>query len=1354
MPTDHRAELAKIKRFDQLIAYLRDEMGWPIARDSFDDVDDLFFDFTAEELGIDAKNAAKIQEIKRLRPLSSKQPWGIFFVKFEPKKLPVVALRRILGQVALKKRASANSVERMAWAADDLLFISNYGEGDQRQISFAHFSKAQDGHDLPTLRVLGWDNLDTALHLDAVAKELTEHLAWPDDDADIEAWREQWRAAFTLRHREVITTSRDLSIRLAELARAIRDRIKTALAIETEKGALTKLMKAFQTALVHDLDADGFADMYAQTISYGLLSARITDPQKKTADDFTAHMRTNPFLRELMETFLRVGGRRGKAGGPGIDFDELGVSDVVELLDDANMEAVVCDFGDRNPQEDPVIHFYELFLKEYDAENRMQRGVFYTPRPVVSYIVRSVDELLRTEFGLADGLADTITWGEMVELHKDLTIPNGVKPADRFVTILDIATGTGTFLVEAVDVIYHTVVDKWKRKGLNQKEIHDFWNDYVPTHLLPRLHGFELLMAPYAIAHLKIGLKLYETGYRFGSDERARIYLTNSLEQASDVRQINLTGVLPALAQEAEEVNEIKRKQRFTVVIGNPPYAGISSNMTDEAQHIVDVYKIVDGEPLNERKLWLQDDYVKFFRRAQMTLEQARFGVLGYITNHGYLDNPTFRGMRQSLMGTFKHLRFINLHGNANKKEQSPEGSEDNNVFDIRQGVAVCLATRVGADMAIEYTDLWGSREKKYAWLAEHEVGNSGFSILTPDSPYYFFEPQNTDYRTEYNHGWKIKDVFPVNCAGFITARDHFVVDFDKDALLDRIADFANPNLSDELIRTTYFAGCGSAKYPDGDTRGWKVPNARKKVINDVKWRKRVRTCIYRPFDPRPIYWADWMIDWPRPDVMRHMFEDNALALSTSRSVEIGTFEHVLCTRLPLGHHTVSLKEVNYVFPLFLFPDEQVAQQVLTPRSKREPNLAPSFLKALSAAMRSPQSGAYGLPIGVTAEDIFQYTYAVLHSPSYRSRYTEFLKIDFPRLPLPGSLDLFRDLTRLGGELVSLHLLESPKLDHFITSYTGPKKPEVGRVSWSDETVWLDAAGTKKGLRASPGTIGFRGVSEATWNFHIGGYQVCEKWLKDRKGRTLSQEDIEHYQKVIVALNETIGLMKEIDKVIEAHGGWPMAFTQADHEPAGQEFKTEGVDNLSSLPLRKPDKASYQMELVPLLRSAEPEATAYEVRDGHSREEQRYDPSEQELGVFMYHIRQLFRSGEEQDRKTAISALARELGHQRTGTRIHEVIDNMLQTAVRRGIIENTGGALRLAERSIEQYERNFLKNQFLSSLAVRQWTERADAIRGFARWLGFRRTGSSIDDTVRSLINGLIREGRLESKSSRIRRI
>ena len=681
MAVDNRARLKEIRTFRQLIAYLRDDLDWPIGSEDFED---LTFDYTPEELGIDAKNAAKIQEIKRLRPLSPNQPWGIFFVKFEPKRLPVVALRRILGRVALKKRASVNSAERRAWAADDLLFVSNYGESDRRQITFAHFSDPEGSSELPTLKVLGWDNLDTPLHMDDVAEKLTSFLVWPVDDTDVDTWRDTWRAAFTLRHREIITTSRELSFRLAELARAIRNRIKTALDIETETGSLTQLMEAFQKALVHELDANGFADMYAQTIAYGLLSARIADPEKKTADDFIAHMRTNPFLQELMDTFLRAGGRHGQAGDAGIDFDELGVSEVVELLDDANMRAVVNDFGDRMPQEDPVIHFYEDFLSAYDKEQKIMRGVFYTPLPVVSYIVRSVDELLRTEFGLEDGLADTTTWAEMARQHDDLKIPAGTSPDQAFVQILDPATGTGTFLVEVIDTIYQTMSDKWASEagGPLLGDIQERWNDYVPKHLLPRLHGYELQMAPYAIAHLKIGLKLYETGYRFGSDERARVYLTNALEPAGDDQL--LLDLLPALAHEAQAVSEVKKSELFTVIIGNPPYFGMSSNkgpwidgllkgqLPNGAQTAS--YYHVDGRALGERNpKWLQDDYVKFIRLSQWIIDRSGVGVHGFITNHGYIDNPTFRGMRWSLARSFSSIQLLDLHGNSRKKSHRME---------------------------------------------------------------------------------------------------------------------------------------------------------------------------------------------------------------------------------------------------------------------------------------------------------------------------------------------------------------------------------------------------------------------------------------------------------------------------------------------------------------------------------------------------------------------------------------------------------------------------------------------------------------------------------------------------------
>jgi SOS-response transcriptional repressor LexA len=1130
MPTNHRDKLASIKRFDQLIAYLRDEMDWPIARDSFEDVDELFYEFTADELGIDPKTAVKIQEIKRLKRLAANQPWGIFFVKFEPKKLPVVALRRILSQVALKKRASANNAERAAWSADDLLFVSNYGEGDERQISFAHFSRAQGRDDLPTLKVLGWNNLDTALHLDSVARELTEHLGWPDDDADADAWRTRWRAAFTLRHREVVRTSKELSIRLAELARDIRDRITSALAIETDKGPLTKLMKAFQEALVHDLDADGFADMYAQTIAYGLLSARIADPHKKTADDFAGHMRTNPFLRDLMETFLRVGGRRGKAGGPGIDFDELGVSEIVDLLDDPNthMEAVVRDFGDRNPQEDPVIHFYELFLKEYDAGKRMQRGVFYTPRPVVSYIVRSADELLRTEFGLEDGLASTTTWGEMAKRHQDLKIPEGVPPDQDFVQILDPATGTGTFLVEVIDVVHATLVAKWTAEGHGEKKINALWNEYVPKHLLTRLHGYELLMAPYAIAHLKIGLKLYETGYRFASDERARIYLTNALEPSKEFSD-TFAFAIPALAQEANAVNEVKRQRRFVVVIGNPPYAGHSVN--NQVEWIVDkVYDYKRGlADLNKpgQAKWLQDDYVKFIRFAEHVLSESSVGVLAFITNHSYLTNPTFRGMRRHLRESFQRIDVVDLHGSLKKEEdrnETADGEErDENVFDIQQGVAIVHATRFD-ELAPRFghRELWGSRKQKNRRLASAKLADP--TAAEPKDPLWLFVPRNEDLLPEYEQGCRVQDVFSVAgdpAPGIVTTHDEFAIAFTEREIVRNV----------ELLLTTrtetearnHFRLCSQSQ--------WSYQNAKRELAGG-EWKKKLLPILYRPFDIRQTIDDSNVAVHRRERALRHMTRTKNIALLTDRQVTAG-FRHVFCSRVMANDCALSTasKERTYVLPLYVVREEGT----LGVEPEVRPNLGRTFLKQLAASLGVPISGQFGLPEGTSPEQVFGFIYSVLHSPNYRSRYREFLKSEFPRIPFPGSPEVFHALARLGNTLVSTHLLEDPiakKGNTGSPNVVGDIRVEVEKVDYSGQTVWIDK---KK-------TVGFRGIGEEVWSFQIGGYQVCEKWLKDRKGRRLTKDEISQYQRIVIALFETIGLMKNIDEVIDQHGGWPEAF--------------------------------------------------------------------------------------------------------------------------------------------------------------------------------------------------------------------
>ncbi len=929
--------LRLIKTFTQLVKYLRDDLDWPIDADNFDEVTFEYDPMT--ELGLDAKSAAKVQEVKQLRPFTTNQPWGIFFVKFEPKSLPVVALRRLLANLVVKKRASAQRADRAAWQLHDLLFISQYGEADGRQITFAHFADEDDN--LPTLRVLGWDGDDTNVKLEHVHHELTTKLRLRgSDQEDLENWRRRWSSAFELKVGEVIRTSKDLAIALAHLAQRIRKKVNTAVSIETEKGALRRLHAAFQQALIHDLKPDDFADMYAQTISYGLLAARISrhggrdEPSVLTADNLTDMVPiTNPFLRELFQTFLHVGGRRNGKGKNGhIDFDELGISEVVDLLRNANMDAVLRDFGNRNPQEDPVIHFYELFLKQYDRKKRMQRGVFYTPRPVVSYIVRSVHELLQTEFGLADGLADTTTWGEILKKHENLKLPTikykvpdspdivdkPIDPNTPFVQILDPATGTATFLVEVIEVIYQTVKTKWVKAGYTELyDIPKLWNEYVPKHLLPRLHGYELMMAPYAIAHMKIGLKLFETGYKFGSGERARIYLTNALEPPQDFSE-TFEQMTPALAHEAKSVNEVKQNQRFTVIIGNPPYSALSANLTEHARRLVARFKFIDGIKLRERGALqleknLQDDYVKFLAFADDRLTETTTGICGMICNHGFVDNPTLRGLRWSLLSDFRSIWVLDLHGNVNRREVTPDGSEDQNVFDIKDaGVAIFLGLRshrTKSVFEVRKADLWGERQVKYPFLLNETVANHSWETISSRPDFFLFRSVGGNDTAEYSNWMKVTDVFPLHSIGIITARDSYVIDYASSPVLERATAFRDSTLDDEET-------CKALGIPL--KKGWNVTRARQRIRQVGELSAFIQPLLYRPFDVRPVFYHEsliWGMAWP---VMQHMLGGTNLALITSRMTKGEDFQHVFVSKGLSEVILLSSKTSNnaFAFPL------------------------------------------------------------------------------------------------------------------------------------------------------------------------------------------------------------------------------------------------------------------------------------------------------------------------------------------------------------------------------------------------------------------------------------------------------
>jgi predicted helicase len=810
-----------------------------------------------------------------------------------------------------------------------------------------------------------------------------------------------------------------------------------------------------------------------------------------------------------------------------IDFDELGVREVVELLDAAKMEAVILDFGDKNPLEDPVIHFYELFLKEYDARKRMQRGVFYTPRPVVSYIVRSVHELLKREFGLEDGLADTATWGQLAE-RLALEIPEGVETDDRFVTILDPAAGTGTFLVEAIDLIHRTLIEKWTAEGRAVAEVRDLWNGYVRSHLLPRLHGYELLMAPYAIAHLKVGLKLHETGYRFDTNERARIYLTNALEPAQDFSD-RLEFTIPALAHEATAVNGVKATTRFTVVFGNPPYAGHSSNRGPWISHLVEEYYYLDGERLIERtSKWLQDDYVKFIRFVQALAWSSRAGVIGIISNHGFIDSPTFRGMRRSLLTSFGQLYILDLHGNLKKRERADDGSADLNVFDIQTGVAITLLmTGRFPVQAVLHGDLRGSRDLKYGWLSRSDATSTDWRSVHPAPSFFVLRPLDDALRQEFSQFWKTTDIFPVNGVGMTTARDRLVIDFDRDVLIDRVERFRDSQESNVEI-------CESFEIPL--KKGWNIDRSRRLLIAETDVEKNIVNVTYRPFDQRVIFYHDSLVWRTVRAVMMHMVNDGNIALAVGRAGQVvGQGEWNLAyTSRYITDFNLFRRGGNNLSPLYL-KDELSGMPT--------PNLADAWLRDVADGCDFSDSDA------IVPRDVLGYIYALLYSPRYRERYAEFLKIDFPRIPIPGSRAVFEELSRVGRELVALHVGDGPESKPPIAAYSGPKDPTVGRIEWSDNTVLLDASRSRR-MSVGHTTIGFHNVLEQAWTFEIGGYQVCHKWLKDRKGRRLTDDDIGHYQRIVSAISETIQLMAEVDEVIEAHGGWPGAFVTSTSEVA------------------------------------------------------------------------------------------------------------------------------------------------------------------------------------------------------------
>lgn len=743
--------------------------------------------------------------------------------------------------------------------------------------------------------------------------------------------------------------------------------------------------------------------------------------------------------------------------------------------------------------EDPIIHFYETFLSEYDPKLRKARGVWYTPAPVVNFIVRAVDDILKTEFNLPNGLADNSKTKIKVDIQGKKTEQEVHK-----VQILDPATGTGTFLAEVIKQIH--------KKFEGQKGI---WSNYVETHLLPRLNGFELLMASYAMAHLKLDLLLKETGYKPTTNQRFKVYLTNSLEEHHQD-----TGTLFAnwLSTEANEANHIKRDTPVMCVIGNPPYSGISSNNGEWISNLIEDYKYVDGVHFNERKHWLNDDYVKFLRYGQHFIEKNGSGVLAFINPHGFLDNPTFRGMRWHLLKTYDKVYTLDLHGNSTKKEIAPDGSADVNVFDIMQGVSINIFVKTGKkkpnDLGkVFHFDLYGKREMKYDFLSDNSLTSIGFKELKTEQPNYFFVPKNTESLSGYETGILISELFIYQSMGITSARDSFVIDFEKKALEKRIKDFCNKE-----IEHNYF----QEKYKLNENYQWKVAEQRSMVPEYSK--SYIKPISYRPFDVRFIYFQENLVFRMRGEIMNNFNKTNIAFCAVKLGRNADFHNYFVTNNITDKGISSSLDNAN-IFPLYLYPETN-AQQNINQTTERTPNLNSKIVKQLTDKLGLTFTNEKETTKNTFAPiDILDYIYAVLHSPTYREKYKEFLKIDFPRVPYPKDKETFWKLVKLGGQIRQIHLLESPVVEKYITQYPIDGNNVVGKIKYNDGKVYINE------------TQYFDNVPQIAWEFYIGGYQPAQKWLKDRKERNLEFEDILHYQKIIVALFETDRLMKEIDKI-------------------------------------------------------------------------------------------------------------------------------------------------------------------------------------------------------------------------------
>jgi predicted helicase len=918
-----------------------------------------------------------------------------------------------------------------------------------------------------------------------------------------------------------VFSAENLAIELAKRTGFLRDEVIINELEEEEKGRgkIFGFYQAFQQYLVSNLSRKDFADIYAQTITYGLFAART-----KANGGFTrkiAYELIPPTIGILKEVFQFI-----SLGKIPLQMEVI-VDDIAEVLHVADVNNILHEYYRRGRGEDPIVHFYETFLNIYDPKTREKRGVYYTPEPVVKYIVRSIHSILKSHFNLRDGLAG------------------------KEVTLLDPAGGTLTFPAEAIKLAVEEFTGKYGEGGKNK---------FIKNQILKNFYAFELMMAPYAIGHIKISFLLEELGYQLQEDDRFKLYLTNTLDM-EDLKQTEIPG-LDTLSEESHLAAIVKHDEPLLVILGNPPYSGHSANKSQELKffrkgdlyikdykwdkvkqtavpvfskvqrvdkngvaaiyqktfigEILQEYFFVDRVDLGEKNpKWLQDDYVKFLRFVQWKINKAGRGIIGMITNHGYLDNPTFRGMRQSLMNTFNEIYILNLHGNSLKKETTPDRSRDENVFDIKQGVAIALFIKEKnkSGCKVHYADLFGSREEKYDWLDSKQFLKKNYQLVKPTTPYYFLKKDDTKGIKTYLRWMSIKEIFPLNSVGIVTARDNFTIRWRKSDVLNNIRQFAKMDV--ELARQAYDLG--------EDVRDWKVILAQEDLKKSGFIEENVKPILYRPFDTRFTYYTGVSRGFhcmPRPEVMQHLLKDNLALISIrrSRSKEKWNFAFI-SDSLVSGSTAISSLDINYVFPLYMYKTAKKKKKtgiqsliLFEPEvdygsNEKAPNIESKVLLKLERVYEKK----------ILPEEILYYIYAILYCNIYREKYDEFIKIDFPRIPFTTDYSLFQKLAKTGDDLTKLHLLKHISLNRPIVKYNGKggnDRIEKPAYNEDEERVYINQYKY------------FENITPEIWNYQIGGYQIMEKYLKDRKETEIDES---HYCKMATSIAATIKFQEKID---------------------------------------------------------------------------------------------------------------------------------------------------------------------------------------------------------------------------------